>query len=313
MGGMAMDRITESMLNEFSAESGISALEESARFEHFASYATVQRLHSETFDTDDVVLGSHEPGIDGIAIIVNGVLIFDIDTFTAVSDQAASLDVVFIFIQADRSRSFDSGKMGTFVYAVRDFFKDTPQLPRSERLKELAAIQSAIYSQSAKFKRANPGCYLFYVTTGEWIADSQLEGRRQSGIADLRSESIFSSVEFDCVGADILQKLYRQTKNAIERDFTFTSHIVAPEIPGVKEAYLGVLPARDLLSLITSPDGEVTRGLFESNIRDFQGYNQVNDAIKTTLASDHKARFVLMNNGVTIIARVLRGPRTNST
>lgn len=34
--------------------------------------------------------------------------------------------------------------------------------------------------------------------------------------------------------------------------------------------------------------------------------NTVNNAIKTTLASDHKARFVLMNNGVTIIARVLR-------
>jgi len=64
--------------------------------------------------------------------------------------------------------------------------------------------------------------------------------------------------------------------------------------------------ARDLLPLITSEDGEITRGLFESNIRDFQGYNQVNDAIKATLASDHKARFVLMNNGITIIARVLR-------
>ena len=49
------------------------------------------------------------------------------------------------------------------------------------------------------------------------------------------------------------------------------------------------------------------RGVFESNLRDFQGPdNVVNNAIKATLASDHKARFVLMNNGVTIIARVLR-------
>ena len=301
-----MDRITESMLDEFSTEHGISSLDESIRFEHFTSYATIQRLHAETFDTGDVVLGSHEPGIDGIAIIVNSVLVSDIDTFTAISESASSLDVVFIFVQADRSRSFDSGKMGSFVYAVRDFFKDQPQLPRSDRLKELAVIQAAIYGQSAKFKRANPGCYLFYVTTGEWTGDVQLEARRQSGIADLRSESIFSTVEFDCIGADSLQKLYRQTKNAIERDFTFASHIVAPEIPGVEEAYLGVLPAKDLLSIVTSPDGEVTRGLFESNIRDFQGHNQVNEAIKTTLTSDHKARFVLMNNGVTIIARVLR-------
>jgi len=298
-----MDRITESMLREFSAESGIDSLDESSRFEHFASYSTVQRLHAETFDTSDIVLGGNEPGIDGIAIIVNGLLAPDMDTFTAITESAATLDVVFIFIQADRSRSFETGKMGSFVFAVRDFFKDTPQLPRSDRLRELADIQAAIYGQSAKFKRANPGCYLFYVTAGEWTGETQLEARRQSGVADLRSESIFSSVEFECVGADVLQKLYRQTKNAIERDFTFTNHILAPEIPGVKEAYLGTLPATDLLSLIVSEDGEITRGLFESNIRDFQGYNQVNEAIKNTLASDHKARFVLMNNGVTIIAR----------
>lgn len=301
-----MDRITESMLTEFSSENAISSMDESVRFEHFAAYATVQRLYSETFDTSDVILGNHEPGIDGIAIIVNSVLVPDMETFEGVAEGATSLDVTFVFVQADRSRSFDSGKMGSFVYAVRDFFKDEPQLGRSERLNELAAIQAAIYGQSAKFKRANPACYLFYVTTGEWVAESQLEGRRQSGVADLRSESIFSTVEFECIGADVLQKLYRQTKNAVERDFTFTNHVVAPEIPGVKEAYLGVLPAKDLLSLITSPDGEITRGLFESNVRDFQGYNRVNDAIKNTLESGQQARFVLMNNGVTIIARVLR-------
>lgn len=301
-----MDRITESMLEEFSSEHGVDSLEENDRFEHFASYATVQRLHAETFDTSDIVLGHHEPGIDGIAIIVNGLLATDVNGFLAIAEGAPSLDVVFIFVQADRSRSFETGKMGNFTFAVRDFFKSAPQLPRSERMTELAEVQAAIYGQSAKFKRANPSCYLFYVTTGQWTGDAQLEARRQAAIVELKAESIFSSVEFECVGADGLQKLYRQTKNAIERDFTFSSHVVAPEIPGVKEAYLGVLPAHDLLSLVRSEDGEIARGLFESNIRDFQGYNTVNDAIRRTLTSDHRARFVLMNNGITIIARVLR-------
>lgn len=293
------------MLAEFSDEHGVATLDESARFEHFSSYATVQKLHAETFDTSDIVLGNHEMGIDAIAIVVNGVLVSDLDAFLAVATPASTLDVAFIFVQADRSRSFETGKMGNFIFAVRDFFKDTPQLPRTDRVKELAEVQAAIYGQSAKFKRANPGCYLFYVTTGQWSGEAQLEARRQAGIAELKAESIFSTVELECVGADGLQKLYRQTKNAIERDFTFNNHIVAPEIPGVKEAYLGALPASDLLSLITGEDGEIVRGLFESNIRDFQGYNTVNDAISKTLDSDHKARFVLMNNGITIIARVL--------
>ncbi len=84
--GATMDRITESMLNEFSGETGISALDESVRFEHFASYATVQRIHAETFDTSDIVLGNSEPGIDGIAIIVNGVLVPDSDTLESILD-----------------------------------------------------------------------------------------------------------------------------------------------------------------------------------------------------------------------------------
>jgi hypothetical protein len=133
-----------------------------------------------------------------------------------------------------------------------------------------------------------------------------LEARRQSGIAELTAENIFSSVEFECIGADTLQKLYRQAKNAVARDFIFSNHTAAPEIPGVNEAYLGFISGKDFLWIIKSDDGELIRGLFESNLRDFQSYNTVNTSIRQTLESDHKARFVLMNNGITIIARVLR-------
>ena len=46
--------------------------------------------------------------------------------------------------------------------------------------------------------------------------------------------------------------------------------------------------------------------LFYSNPRDWQDYNEVNTEIKTTLESDAKSRFVLMNNGITVIARDVR-------
>jgi len=110
-----MDRITAAMLAEFSQENDLANLSESARFEHFASYTVVQRFYGETFDTSDIVLGGDEPGIDAIAIIVNGVLITDLDTFTEIAEKAPNLDVIFIFIQADRARSFDTGKMGNFL------------------------------------------------------------------------------------------------------------------------------------------------------------------------------------------------------
>lgn len=305
--GYLVDRITEAQVTEFATENGLETLKQSEQFEHYVSYVTIQSQYGETFDTGDVVLGGDELGIDGIAIIVNGALIPDLDSFNAIADTATSLDAAFVFVQADRSQSFEAAKIGNVVFAVRDFFSDQPKLPRTPRLTELAKVASAIYAQSPKFKRSNPSCHIFYGTTGQWRGEQVLDERRKGGLAELHSENIFGSVDFDCIGADMLQKLYRQAKNAVARDFTFSNHAAAPEIPGVHEAYLGFIPANEFLSIITNDDGEVMRGAFESNLRDFQGPdNVVNNAINNTLASDHKARFVLMNNGVTIIARVLR-------
>jgi hypothetical protein len=48
------------------------------------------------------------------------------------------------------------------------------------------------------------------------------------------------------------------------------------------------------------------RGLFYENVRDFQGDNPVNIEIKNTLKSQDRDAFVLMNNGVTIVADDLK-------
>ena len=95
-----MDRISESLLEEFSVEHGISLLSEDKRFEHFSSYITVQRQYSgDTFDTEDIVTGSgNDTGIDGIAIIVNGALITDVEILEEEADKAGHLDVMFLFI-----------------------------------------------------------------------------------------------------------------------------------------------------------------------------------------------------------------------
>src|ERR1700691_4480329 len=75
-GRTIMDRVTESLLTEFSAERGISLLDEDKRFEHFTSFITVGRHFSESFDTEDVLVGT-ATGIDAIGVIVNGTLITD--------------------------------------------------------------------------------------------------------------------------------------------------------------------------------------------------------------------------------------------
>jgi hypothetical protein len=60
------------------------------------------------------------------------------------------------------------------------------------------------------------------------------------------------------------------------------------------------------MKILTDDRGLLRTGLFNSNPRDWQGFNDVNQEIQATLKTDAKKRFVLMNNGVTILAREVR-------
>ena len=302
-----MDRISESLLNEFSTEQDIAHLPESERFEHFASYITVRRHYTETFDTTDIVtVAGGDIGIDGIAIIVNGSLVTDVEVLEEQTTQSSYLDVAFIFVQADRSPSFDGAKIGTFGFGVLDFFKENPSMKRNDKVANAAEMMTAIYKRGSKFSRGNPICRLYYVTTGRWTGDQNLEARRQSAVSDLQTTQLFRDVSLTPVDQEGLQRLYQQTRNAVSREFNFVNRTVVPEVPGVTQAYLGFLSVSEFLKILQDDSGEIIGSLFYDNVRDWQGDNEVNSEIRKTLESDAKSRFVLMNNGITIIARNLQ-------
>jgi hypothetical protein len=99
-----MDRITTALLTEFSSEHEITKLDEKTRFEHFAAFLALSRHYAETFDTTDVVVGNGDAGLDAIAIVVNGTLVTEVDTIEELASNNNYLDVVFVFVQAERSQ-----------------------------------------------------------------------------------------------------------------------------------------------------------------------------------------------------------------
>ena len=63
-----MDKISESLLKEFSQRHEITELDESERFEHFASDITMSRHYKGTINAAELVVGADGTvGIDGIA------------------------------------------------------------------------------------------------------------------------------------------------------------------------------------------------------------------------------------------------------
>ncbi|SFP69898.1 AIPR protein [Variovorax sp. PDC80] len=303
-----MDRITKSLLDESSAEHDLASLPEDKRFEHFAALLTIGRFVSEALETTDVVVGAAgDTGIDALAIIANGSLIESASEVDELAERNGYLDVAFVFVQAERSSAFETAKIGQFSFGVQDFFKEKPALPRGRDVSELANIMSAVYRQSSKFKRGNPVCRMYYVTTGTWTGDVALEARRKAAVDDLVALRIFRAVEFFPIDAEGIQRLYRESRNSISREFEFAQKTVVPTIEGVTEAYVGLLPAPEFLRLIEDETGEMLKGIFYDNVRDWQDFNAVNSEIRTTLESQAtRARFALMNNGVTIIAKTMR-------
>jgi hypothetical protein len=210
-----MDRITENLLKEFSQEYGYLSLSQTEQFEHFVNFSVVSREYSESFDPNDVHVGRDSTqGIDGLAIIVNGSLVTDEEEIDDLLAANKYLEVDYIFMQAKTSASFDGADIGSFIEAVRDFFRDQPRLKRNIHLDQKAKIAEHILKYTAKM-RNNPTCSLFYITTGKWTQDNNLQARLDQGKEDIAATELFSRVSVDALDAAEIQRLYRQSKEAL--------------------------------------------------------------------------------------------------
>lgn len=303
-----MDRVTRSYLDTFRVEQSLAELPESDLFELFACFCVVSSHYEEEFDTADVhVGGSGDLGLDGLASIVNGVLVTSVDEAEDLLAINGFLDVKFVFVQAKTSSSFSGEELMTFFDGIDEFFADAPTLPASDQIVAARELMAWLYTKSVKFTRQKPVVEAAFATTGQWDNDqylvAKIEGRRER----LLNTGLFSAVTFQPLGANEIQAQYQRSKNNITVEFSFASKVLLPDIDGVAEAYLGVLPAAEYLSLITDPAGNIRKPLFYDNVRDFQGDNAVNSEIAETLRDPvGQQRFAVLNNGVTVVSRGLR-------
>jgi hypothetical protein len=304
-----MDRVTKSYLDEFRTEQSLGeSMSDSDVFEYFAVYCVVSGVHEEEFDTADVHVGGQgDLGIDGLAIIVNGVLVNSVDEADDLLNINGFLDVKFVFVQAKTSSSFSGEQISAFFDGADEFFTETPKLPVGEQIASARDIMSWLYERSVKFKRQRPLLQLAFVTTGQWQEDQYLAARVETRRRRLIDTGLFHDVVFTPMGASELQSAYQRSKNNVTVEFSFANKVLLPEIDGVTEAYLGVLSAKEYMALITDDSGNIRKPIFYDNVRDFQGGNPVNMEIRDTLHDPvGQQRFAILNNGVTLVSRGLR-------
>jgi len=300
-----MDKITNSLLEAFSKQNELNSLSESVRFEHFCNYSVVSKLNRSSFDLEEIHTGSGgDCAIDGLVISINGKIVSSIETFIDISQSTSYLDVDITFIQSKTSSSFDGAQIGNFIYGIKDFLSDTPKLIQNDSIKEFKNIWESILTRSDLMINRRPNARLYYITTGRWVNDTNLLAIINNGESELELIGIFDKVQISALGASEIQKLYHETKNKLSTTINFQNRITLPDIKGVKEGYLGVIPFEEYVKLIQD-ENETIHSIFDDNVRDFQGENVVNKKIKSTLESGKFDLFSVLNNGVTIVASSL--------
>lgn len=286
----------------------MTGLSDADTFEHFANYCVISDAYDDEFDVHNVgVGGGNDLGLDGIAVIVNGALVSSVEEVEDLLAISGSLDVTFIVVQAKSGGNFDGAAIGVFFDGVDEFFAESTSLPVNDAVSAARELVQKIYENSVKFRRSKPHCRLSYVTTGQWANDPYLVTKIANRTSQLRSSGLFADVTLTPMGADELHASYQRSKNSVAAEFVFANKVLVPDIAGVEEAYLGVIPAPEFLKLIADVNGNIRKSLFYDNIRDFQDYNAVNKEIQATLQDvGLQDRFAVLNNGVTVVTRQLQ-------
>ena len=131
-------------------------------------------------------------------------------------------------------------------------------------------MKNQIYENGALFYHGIPRLKLFYVTMGKWEEPEVIVHRMEQERALLEGAEKFETVAIDVFGAKQLRELYFRPKKPVEREFTLKQKVTLPPIPGITQAYLGIIPASDYIELLEDDSGRCTRvcslttyGIFE--------------------------------------------------
>ena len=246
---------------------------------------------------DGLVGGSGDGGIDSIHLFVNGDLIHE-DTDLAIFKGDIRLDVYIT--QAKRSTGFDEPAIQRFRSSTVDL------LDLSRSLEELAPVYNdKLRSVVDTFRRAHQrfvarlptlAIHYYYGTLARDVHPNTQ--RRVDELKDaLRGLFSNASCSFHFLCARDLLDLARRKPST-------TDTIRLRENPiSIENSFICLVSIHDYFSFITTKDGRYRRGLFDANVRDYQGNVEVNRGIRDTLRDPKDEDFWWLNNGVTILAK----------
>lgn len=306
-----MHKIVANCLKTFCDEVFVDPkLGEDKRFELFSNYCVIKSFYGEEIDAEAITSGEDDSGIDGICFIIDGEIATTVDEATSILKRPKrNFPVDIYFIQSKTSDAYDRGEILKFGDGVCDFVSDTPNLPQGDFIKQQKLIFDLLVENVSKITNGRANVYLKYVCTSNNPVAAEIEATRQNIIQRVDATGFFNSVDFEYIGLQQIIQLWDKTRYAISAVIQTKKLSPYPEMPGVTEAYLAIVPLKDFVeNVLMDADKKLRVHIFEENVRAFLGSNNpINKQIYETLANpEAQKKFAIFNNGITIISPDVR-------
>ena len=246
-----------------------------------------------------IIGGGGDGGIDGFYLFVNQELAQDDFDISSVKKGAK---IELVLIQAKLEGGFKETPVERFITFSECIFNLGKEVSDFEEIFNRDVLNAIVLFrkiyESSLTKKIKLEVTFCYCTKGVRIEGNVL-GKKDILINSASKHFSDASFEFKFFGSPELLAEYRR-----EPEKTFSLKLAENPVSVANQVgcFVALVNLSDYFSFIINDRGNLRRDIFEANVRDYQGGNEVNKQIKETLADGHGEDFWWLNNGITIVA-----------
>ena len=270
--------------------------------DYFEFFSASQILKNQGLSDDEVDNGIVGKGLDGgcdsIYLFLNNLLI----TPDVVEHISAPKDSILemIIIQSKKTTSFGEDavmKWKTISGNLLDLSKTTTDFTARYNADVLEAFTTFRDTYTRLItSRVKLKFRFYYATLASELHPNVIKQAEElkEAIKGLFPNTV---VEVTFVDSDALFDMY----NAVIENRVNLKFADIPISPNQKN-YIALVDLKSYFNFIVNDEGDVRKSFFDSNVRDYQGKNNVNSSISETLHRADDNDFWWLNNGVTVLA-----------
>lgn len=242
--------------------------------------------------------GRNDGGIDGIFIFINDFL------FNGLNDPLLpkkNTELKVIIITCKHADTYKQNVVESLLASCTEMFDFSlaeSQLIGDYNIDLLNTRKNLIYLYRKLSTTLSKIIFEFYyVSRGDStdVGDNIIS--RSNQLINLVQNNFSNSVcNFRFIGSAELLQLFRK-KQEFKLILKFEE-----QLSSGNQRYIVLTNLSDYYHFVVDDDKKLRKYLFDSNIRDYIGFNQVNTDIMSTLEDEKSPDFWLLNNGVTILA-----------